>query len=37
MSVKICEAIVKFKKTDINLLGYIKQAIDILENEKGAK
>jgi len=37
MSVKICEAIVKFKKTDIKLLGYIKQAIDILENEKGAK
>jgi len=30
MSVKICEAIVKFKKSDIKLLGYINQAIDIL-------
>lgn len=34
MSVKICEAIIKFKKTDIKLLGYIKQAIEVLENDE---
>jgi len=33
MSVKICEAIVKFKKTDVKLLGYINQAIELLDKK----
>lgn len=34
MSMKTCEAIVKFKKTDIKLLSYINQAISLLDSKR---
>ena len=34
ISKEICQGIVKFKETDKNLIDYIKQAINILEEKE---